>query len=153
MCGLAARFCDREKFALTRVRARARARARPSQASTGLSADARQLNNYAHDEAHSYRQFYGAPAPISVVATRLANVTHNYTLHSYMRPFGASALVGGVAGGCKQSPGFSTEEIVEQRGGKQGLLALEGRRFWAPGQSEEIFQVASARSACRLLGG
>jgi len=65
-------------------------------ASTGLSADARQLSNYAHDEAHSYRKFYGAPVPINVVAKRLASVAHNYTLHSYMRPFGATAIIGGV---------------------------------------------------------
>jgi 20S proteasome subunit alpha 7 len=66
------------------------------QASTGLSADARQLSNYAHDEAHSYRKFYGAPVPVNVVAKRLAAVAHNYTLHSYMRPFGATAIIGGV---------------------------------------------------------
>ncbi len=65
-------------------------------AATGLLPDARQLTRRARSEARDYRASYGGAAPVHVVAQRLAAITHNYTLHSYMRPWGAAALVAGV---------------------------------------------------------
>lgn len=65
-------------------------------AATGLLPDARQLTRRARGEAQDYRATYGSPAPVHVVAERLAAITHNYTLHSYMRPWGAAALVAGI---------------------------------------------------------
>jgi 20S proteasome subunit alpha 7 len=65
-------------------------------AATGLLPDARQLTRRARGEARDYRSTYGSASPVHVVAQRLAAITHNYTLHSYMRPWGAAALVAGV---------------------------------------------------------
>jgi len=65
-------------------------------AATGLLPDARQLTRRARTEARDYRQVYGSAAPVRVVAERLAAITHNYTLHSYMRPWGVAVLLAGV---------------------------------------------------------
>jgi len=58
----------------------------------GLAADARQLANHAREEAQNYRSFYGSAIPGTVLADRMAQHMHSYTLYSYMRPYGVSAL-------------------------------------------------------------
>jgi len=63
-------------------------------ATTGLAADARQIVNRARSEARSYRTFYGSEIPSDVLCQRVAGFIHQYTLYWYLRPFGASVLLG-----------------------------------------------------------
>lgn len=60
----------------------------------GLAADARKLVSVGRDEAGGYFDFYGTKIPGKVLAKRIASEVHTYTLYWYLRPFGASVLLG-----------------------------------------------------------
>jgi len=66
--------------------------ARTGIAVTGFVADGRQIVNRARDEARSYKDSYGHNIVPSILANRLANYVHYFTVGS-MRPFGCSSLV------------------------------------------------------------
>lgn len=59
----------------------------------GLSADARQLVNFARNEAKSYKGFYGHDVAGKTLADRIAGQVHMHTLYWYLRPFGAQVMV------------------------------------------------------------
>ncbi|CAM9188890.1 unnamed protein product, partial [Ectocarpus sp. 13 AM-2016] len=61
----------------------------------GLSADARQIVYRGRDEVAGYIENYGSQMPPSMLADRLAQYVHYFTLHGSLRPFGASVLVAG----------------------------------------------------------
>eukprot|EP01128_Nolandella_sp_AFSM9_P000310 TRINITY_DN10479_c0_g1_i1.p1 TRINITY_DN10479_c0_g1~~TRINITY_DN10479_c0_g1_i1.p1 ORF type:complete len:270 (-),score=48.88 TRINITY_DN10479_c0_g1_i1:170-940(-) len=63
---------------------------------SGLLPDARQIANRARKEAASYRDFYDDDIPVKFLNDRLSNFVQAYTLYSHVRPFGCSALFGGV---------------------------------------------------------
>ncbi|PAV21277.1 20S proteasome subunit [Pyrrhoderma noxium] len=65
-------------------------------ASSGLLADGRHLANQARQEASTYRDTYRSPTTLKVLADRLGLYVQAYTLYSSVRPFGSSALLGGV---------------------------------------------------------
>ncbi|OSX80404.1 hypothetical protein BU14_0052s0020 [Porphyra umbilicalis] len=52
------------------------------------------LATRARDECSSYKSVYDSPIPGHVLAERLANFAHVYTLYAYVRPFGCAALLG-----------------------------------------------------------
>lgn len=61
---------------------------------SGLISDGRQLATRARDECSSYKAVYDSAIPGHVLAERLANFAHVYTLYAYVRPFGCAALLG-----------------------------------------------------------
>jgi len=61
---------------------------------TGLAADARQIVNRGRSEASSYRSFYGSEIPADTLCNRISGFVHAYTLYWYLRPYGASVLLG-----------------------------------------------------------
>lgn len=61
----------------------------------GLGADARQIVYRGRDEVAGYIENYGSQMPPSLLADRLAQYVHYFTLHGSLRPFGASVLVAG----------------------------------------------------------
>merc|ERR1711990_1164535 len=65
-------------------------------ATAGLLADGRHLGNRATEEAENYREQYHSPAPVKILADRLGLYCQAYTLYSSVRPFGLSAILGGV---------------------------------------------------------
>eukprot|EP00918_Siedleckia_nematoides_P062673 GHVU01136621.1.p1 GENE.GHVU01136621.1~~GHVU01136621.1.p1 ORF type:complete len:258 (+),score=22.60 GHVU01136621.1:32-775(+) len=65
-------------------------------ATAGLLADGRQLANKARDESSNYRDSFRSPAPVKYVSDRLGSFVQVYTLYSSVRPFGISAIIGGV---------------------------------------------------------
>eukprot|EP00922_Rhytidocystis_sp_ex-Travisia-forbesii_P054001 GHVS01080129.1.p1 GENE.GHVS01080129.1~~GHVS01080129.1.p1 ORF type:complete len:320 (+),score=62.80 GHVS01080129.1:348-1307(+) len=60
---------------------------------SGLIADGRQLVTRARSECSAYRQFFGEPIPVKVLAERMGLYVHAYTLYWSVRPFGASLLI------------------------------------------------------------
>jgi len=60
---------------------------------TGLPSDGRQLVNRGREEAQNYRETYGDKIVPSILAGRLAQFVHYYTLHGSLRPFGSSAIM------------------------------------------------------------
>lgn len=64
-------------------------------ASTGFLPDARVLVARAMEEASDYKEHYGCSIAPHVLADRLGNYVHYFTLHGYLRPFGASCVMGG----------------------------------------------------------
>jgi 20S proteasome subunit alpha 7 len=67
-----------------------------AQVSSGLLPDGRHFVSRARDEAANWRQFYKAPIPMSSLADRMGSYVQAYTLYSSVRPFGVTAIVGGV---------------------------------------------------------
>ncbi|XP_063902293.1 proteasome subunit alpha type-3-like [Zophobas morio] len=61
---------------------------------SGLAADARHLVNRARTEASNFKTFYGREISGKLLAQRLAQYIQNYTLYSFVRPFGCSLLLG-----------------------------------------------------------
>ena len=62
---------------------------------SGLLPDGRNLTSRARDEASSWRRTYKGPIPISALAARLGGYVQAYTLYSFVRPFGVTAIMGG----------------------------------------------------------
>lgn len=59
---------------------------------TGLASDARQIVGRARDECASYSEAYGHACPPSVLAARVADYVHYFTIHGALRPFGAAVM-------------------------------------------------------------
>lgn len=59
----------------------------------GLVSDGRVLVERARSEAENYKDFYGHEIPGPVLAGRLADFVHLYTLHGHVRPFGCAILL------------------------------------------------------------
>lgn len=70
--------------------------------STGFLPDARVLVTRAMEEASDYKEHYGCPIAPHVLADRLGYYVHYFTLHGYLRPFGASCVLGGYDTEMKQ---------------------------------------------------
>uniref|UniRef100_A0A7S2BRB3 Proteasome subunit alpha type n=1 Tax=Florenciella parvula TaxID=236787 RepID=A0A7S2BRB3_9STRA len=60
---------------------------------SGFGPDSRQLVNRAREEAHSYDDTYGSAIPPNVLAERMSQYMHYFTLHGALRPFGTGAIV------------------------------------------------------------
>lgn len=61
----------------------------------GLVADGRQLVNRAREEALSYKKNYGSAIPPDVLADRMGQYVHYYTLYGSIRPFGTAVMIAG----------------------------------------------------------
>lgn len=59
----------------------------------GLLADARAIAEVARTECANYRSQYKNPIPCRMLADRVAQYFHAYTLYSFVRPFGCSVLL------------------------------------------------------------
>lgn len=68
----------------------------------GLVADGRQLVNRAREEAAGYKKNYGDIIPPEMLADRMAQFVHYYTLYGSIRPFGTSILLAGYDADKKQ---------------------------------------------------
>jgi 20S proteasome subunit alpha 7 len=71
-------------------------------ASTGFLPDARVLVSRAIDEAADFEEQFGIKIPPKLLADRLGYYMHYFTLHGGLRPFGATALLGGYDQDTKQ---------------------------------------------------
>lgn len=66
------------------------------QACSGLIPDARHFTSRARNEAFQWRKQYHDPIPVSSLSDRMGQYTQAYTLYSSVRPFGVTAIIGGV---------------------------------------------------------
>lgn len=65
-------------------------------ACAGLLPDGRHLVDRARDEARSYRQQYKEKTTVPYLVDRVGNYVQAYTCYNSVRPFGVSAIIGGV---------------------------------------------------------
>ncbi|SCU96108.1 LAMI_0F05226g1_1 [Lachancea mirantina] len=63
---------------------------------SGLLPDGRHLVNRGREEAASFKKMYAEPIPIPALADRLGQYVQAHTLYNSVRPFGISAIFGGV---------------------------------------------------------
>lgn len=63
---------------------------------SGLVPDGRSLVDLARDEAAKWRQNYGDAIPIKSLAERMGLYVQAYTSYSSVRPFGVTAIIGGL---------------------------------------------------------
>lgn len=63
-------------------------------ASTGFLPDARVVVSRGIEECADFSDNYGVRIPPNVLANRLGAFVHYFTLHGYLRPFGASCVLG-----------------------------------------------------------
>ena len=61
----------------------------------GLVADGRQLVNRAREEALNYKKNYGCSIPPHLLAERMGQFVHYYTLYGSIRPFGTAIMLAG----------------------------------------------------------
>jgi len=113
-------------------------------ATAGLIADARQLANRARREATSYKNFFHDPAPVKVLAERLAGFVQTYTLYAHIRPFGTSILLGGVD---KKGPQLYMIEPSGVMYGFHGCAAGKGRQAAKTELEKLKFSELTAREA------
>jgi 20S proteasome subunit alpha 7 len=71
-------------------------------ASTGFLPDARVAVTRAIDEASMFEDSYSVKIPPKLLAERLGEYMHYFTLHSSLRPFGAACVLGGYDAESKQ---------------------------------------------------
>lgn len=64
-------------------------------ASTGFLPDARVAVTRAIDEASYFQEMYNMKIPPKLLAEKLADFMHYFTLHSSLRAFGAACVIGG----------------------------------------------------------
>jgi len=65
-------------------------------ACAGLIPDARHFTSRARNEAASWRRIFYSPAPVSTLADRMGEYAQAYTLYASVRPFGITAIIGGM---------------------------------------------------------
>ncbi|KAG9257989.1 proteasome component C1 [Emericellopsis atlantica] len=65
---------------------------------SGMVPDGRHFVDRARDEAQSWRQTLKTPIPTSELASRMGSYLQAYTMYGSVRPFGITAIVGGVDG-------------------------------------------------------
>ncbi|CCF57491.1 hypothetical protein KAFR_0C05000 [Kazachstania africana CBS 2517] len=63
---------------------------------SGLIPDGRHLVNRGREESSSFKKLYGKPIPIPALADRLGQYVQAHTLYNSVRPFGITAIFGGV---------------------------------------------------------
>jgi 20S proteasome subunit alpha 7 len=75
----------------------------------GLVADGRQLVNRAREEALNYRKNYGGSIPPHLLAERMGQFVHYYTLYGSIRPFGTAIMLAGYDQDTKKSSLYMVE--------------------------------------------
>ncbi|KAH8106096.1 20S proteasome subunit [Cristinia sonorae] len=95
-------------------------------ATTGLLADGRNLANRVRDEASNYRSVYRSPPPLKELVSRLSMYVQVYTLHSSVRPFGCSTILGGID---ESGPGLFVIEPSGVAYGYHGAAVGKGRQL------------------------
>jgi len=78
-------------------------------ASTGFLPDARVVVGRAQEEASNWQDQYGGKIPPHVLADRLGQYVHYFTLHGALRPFGAACLLGAYDRDTKECGLFMVE--------------------------------------------
>ncbi|KAG5998299.1 hypothetical protein E4U43_002457 [Claviceps pusilla] len=63
---------------------------------SGMVPDGRHFVDRARDESQSWRQNFKTPIPTSDLASRMGGYLQAYTMYGSVRPFGITAIVGGV---------------------------------------------------------
>ncbi|CAH02741.2 proteasome core particle subunit alpha 7 [Kluyveromyces lactis] len=63
---------------------------------SGLMPDGRHLVNRGREEAASFKKMYSTPIPIPAFADRVGQYVQAHTLYNSVRPFGVTAIFGGV---------------------------------------------------------
>lgn len=116
---------------------------------SGLAADARKLANEAASECESYRSFYGHVIPGHVLNKRLSSSVHTSTLYWYLRPYGASMLLGTY-----DSNGPELYQIEPTGLGNRYYAAALGKhKAGAITELEKIdFDTITARKAAHEIG-
>lgn len=63
---------------------------------SGLMPDGRHLVNRGREEAASFKKLYSQPIPVPAFADRVGQYVQAHTLYNSVRPFGVTAIFGGV---------------------------------------------------------
>lgn len=63
---------------------------------SGLIPDGRHLVNRGREEAENFKKIYSKRIPIPALADRISQYVQAYTLYNSVRPFGISAIFGGI---------------------------------------------------------
>jgi len=93
---------------------------------SGLIPDGRAFVNRARDEAAQWRRVYKSPIPVSSIADDMGEFAQAYTLYSSVRPFGITAIIGGLNEDGK--PGLYMIEPSGSYWGYNGAATGKGRQ-------------------------
>lgn len=85
---------------------------------SGMVPDGRHFVDRARDEAASWRSTTRTPIPTSELASRMGSYLQAYTMYGSVRPFGITAIVGGVDSADEELDGVSGSGPSVGAGGK-----------------------------------
>ncbi|KAL2016902.1 hypothetical protein VTK56DRAFT_2863 [Thermocarpiscus australiensis] len=71
---------------------------------SGMVPDGRHFVERARDEARAWRDTFKTPIPTADLASRMGGYMQAYTLYQSVRPFGITAIVGGVDSAAQDTP-------------------------------------------------
>ncbi|ODQ82521.1 hypothetical protein BABINDRAFT_164299 [Babjeviella inositovora NRRL Y-12698] len=113
---------------------------------SGLLPDGRHFVNRGRDEANSFKSLYKQQIPLPGLADRLGTYVQNYTCYNSVRPFGVSAIIGGVD---EDGPHLYMIEPSGTYWGYTGAATGKGRQT-AKSELEKLdLQNISARDAVK----
>lgn len=92
---------------------------------SGLMPDGRQLVNRGREEASSFKKIYNKPIPIPAFADRLGQYVQAHTLYNSVRPFGVTAIFGGID---EEGPHLYMLEPSGAHWGYKGAATGKGRQ-------------------------
>lgn len=92
---------------------------------SGLMPDGRQLVNRGREESSSFKKLYQKPIPIPALADRLGQYVQAHTLYNSVRPFGVTAIFGGID---EKGPHLYMLEPSGAHWGYKGAATGKGRQ-------------------------
>lgn len=92
---------------------------------SGLMPDGRQLVNRGREEASSFKKLYQKPIPVPALADRLGQYVQAHTLYNSVRPFGVTAIFGGID---EEGPHLYMVEPSGAYWGYKGAATGKGRQ-------------------------
>ncbi|KAL6938215.1 putative proteasome subunit alpha type-7 [Hanseniaspora osmophila] len=116
---------------------------------SGLLPDGRHLVNRGREESANFKKMYGRPIPVDAMADRLGQYVQAYTLYNSVRPFGITAIFGGVS----KDDGKPELFMLEPSGtcwGYKGAATGKGRQT-AKAELEKILTVEAEQDDEVLL--
>ncbi|CCE65805.1 hypothetical protein TPHA_0N00240 [Tetrapisispora phaffii CBS 4417] len=102
---------------------------------SGLIPDGRHLVNRGREESANFKKVYGQPIGIPAFADRIGQYIQAYTLYNSVRPFGVSAIFGGID---SEGPHLYMVEPNGAFWGYKGAATGKGRQS-AKAELEKLF--------------
>ena len=122
----------------------------------GLVADGRQLVNRAREEALNYKKNYGCVIPPHLLAERMGQFVHYYTLYGSIRPFGTAVMLAGYDQDTKKASLYMVEPsgvtYVRLQSAEGAAFAFFGHLLCSRREANVVVTFAELSRLCARQG-